>query len=182
MIIRQATEEDISDIKRISDALQVSRDQPGWQTRTSGIFEYQITEQELYTALNPWFYVAETSSGIKGYSLACDSNFFRERYENTNHLELKNILSQTGDFLYWDQLGVLNPDSLGAGRIVNELADKTLRIAKSGTLEKAFAYVCEKPLHNQRSANFLKRKGFRKIQEVPIENQVVLAMYELSLK
>jgi hypothetical protein len=58
----------------------------------------------------------------------------------------------------------------------------TIRIAGSGTLERAVAYVCEEPLHNQRSANFFGKKGFRKIQRVPIENEIILAMYELSLK
>jgi len=181
MIIRQATPEDIPEIKRIVDDLQVSREQCDWQTKTSGLFEYPKTEQELYVSLNPWFTVAETSQGIRAYSLAYDSNFFKRQFKDTTYPEWENILSQSGNFLYWDQIGVLNSDSLGAGRIVNTLADKTLRIARSGILEKAFAYVCEKPLHNLRSANFLRRKGFIRVQEVPIENKVVLAMYELTM-
>jgi len=182
MIIRKATEQDIPEIKTIIDTLQVSRDQPDWEKRTSGLFEYPKSYQELYEALNPWFYIAETSSGIRAYSLAYDSKFFRKQFVNTTCPEFQNILRETRDFLYWDQIGVLNPDSLGAGRIVNPLIDKTIRIARSRTLEKAFAYVCEEPFHNKRSANFLKRKGFRRIRKVPIENQVVLAMYELSLR
>ena len=57
MIIRHATEQDIDAVKRVSDSLQVSRDQEGWEKATSGLFEYPKTREELLKALNPHFLV-----------------------------------------------------------------------------------------------------------------------------
>ncbi len=182
MIIRPAVTKDIDEIKRLIDILQVTRKQKDWKEKTSGLFEYPKSKEELTQALNPYFIVGETNQGIRGYSLAYDNNFFKSNYGNTEHLEWRFLLDQIkGDYLYIDQLGVLNPGSLGSGRIANALTEKEIKLARTKRLPRILAYVCEKPLPNKQSFRFLKRKGFERLIEVPIEEGIVLGLHELRL-
>ena len=53
-------------------------------------------------------------------------------------------------------------------------------MAKVESLQKVIAFICEKPLRNIRSERFLRKKGFRRIEELVIEDQVVLGVYKLD--
>lgn len=182
MIIRQATEQDVKEVSKIVDALQVTRTKEGWEKAQSGFFEYPKSEEELLEVLNPYFIVAETGEKIKGFCLSYDNLFFKFRYGNTESLEFRFLLDNVnGSYLYVDQLGVLNPISLGSARIVNALARSDLNLARKKGLDKIIAYACQSPHLNTRSINFLERLGFHKFGEVPIENNIVLAAYELNL-
>ena len=182
MEIRTASPEDVNEVKAIIGALQVTRQQKDWEQADCGLFEYPKSRQELLQSLNPYFLVAQTREGIRGFSLAYDSDFFRNQFGNTNHQECRFILDNIkAKFLYVDQFGVLDPSSLGAGRIINSMYDREVELARQAGLQKIIAYACQKPILNRRSDNFLIKKGFRKTVNVPIENGIVLALYELQL-
>jgi hypothetical protein len=183
MIIREARVKDIKNIKRIADILQVSRNQPNWQKANTGFFEYLKTEQDFFSALNPHFIVAETTEGIRGYCLSYNDTFLRELHKSSPSLDMKFILKNCGEnFLYGDQIGILNPNSLGSSRIANELIDQTINLGEIASLDKIVAYVSQFPFFNSRSDNFLRKKGFIKFGEAQIENGIILGAYEFKLK
>ena len=177
--LRCAEERDIDGVNKIIDLLQVSRQQEDWQRAKSGLFEYPKTREELLLALNPYFIVAETLDGIRGYTLAYNSTFFRKMFADSEHLEYRFVLDKVGgDFLYVDQMGVLNPETLGAGRIAKALIDNAINHGRADGLGKIFTFVCHKPLFNERSANFARRFDFINTREVKIENGIILGSYE----
>jgi len=183
MNIRTATEQDVGKVKELVDALQVCRRQNGWKERDCGLFEYPKSEEELRSALNPFFVVAETSDGIRGYSLGYDNKFFRGIYENTDSPEFKFILDNFGkSFLYVDQLGVLNFNSLGGMKIASSLIDWNVKTARENGLKKIVAYACEKPVLNRRSVTAMFRRGFERLDGVNIEDGIVLGAYVFRLK
>ncbi|MFA5856767.1 MAG: hypothetical protein WC867_05385 [Candidatus Pacearchaeota archaeon] len=182
MVIREATYVDLQDILKLVDSLQVSRDQPDWKEKTSGLFEYPKSFDELNEALNPYFLIAKSGNGPLGFSISYDSNFFNKKFKNSPFLEWKRIEEERGDFLYMDQLGVAKPDSLGAGRIALNLFNHSFEKAKSNNLEYALAYVCLEPLLNQRSKNILERLDFKEIEKMEIENKILLGLYKKDFK
>jgi hypothetical protein len=177
MVIRIATDVDLFDLMKVIDSLQVTREQPDWQERTSGLFEYPKTYIELKEALNPYFLIAKSGNGPLGYSIAYDSEFFNKKFKNTPYLEWKRIQEERGNFLYMDQLGIAKPDSLGAGRVAIGLMNHSFDKARSNSLDYALAYVCLEPLLNQRSKNLLERLDFKEIEKMQIENGVLLGLY-----
>ena len=183
MRIRQATEQDIDEVKKVSDSLQVSRDQKGWEKATSGLFEYPKTREELLKALNPHFIVAELEkTEVRGYSLGYDNEFFRTNYGNTDYTEWRFILDNIkGSYLYIDQLGVSRPETLSAGLIAINLVNKTIESAQKKGLDKVVTLVCVEPLPNKRSLALMRRRGLQRFGSVPIENGVVLDAYKLNL-
>ncbi len=182
MIIRKVNEEDISEIKRIIDSLQVTRNQRNWKQKTSGFFEYTKTEQELIEAINPYFILAENLNGIRGFNLAYDSDFFKKKFRETKYKEWKYILNNVkGNFVYYDLLGVLNPSTLNSGRIAKSLMENIIQETKINGIEKIAAFICHEPLLNIRSKGFCEKYGFKKLGKVNIENEVVLGYYELKL-
>ena len=103
MIIRTATREDVPEVKKILDSVQVSRNQEGWQNADNGFFEYLKSEQEFISCLNPYFSVAQTKRGIRGYALAYDSGFFREKFADSKCPECRFVLDNVeGTFIYVD--------------------------------------------------------------------------------
>jgi len=183
MLIRQATKADIQGVKKIADLHYFSREQPNWQQRKYGFFEHlPISEEQLANVLNPLFTVALTNQGLRGFNLAISDYLLRIDHGTTDDPGLKYVLNNiTGRFAYLDMLGVLNPESLGAGRVANNLVDNALAISKRIRLESALAYICISPWFNKRSVNFLTKKGFRKIHELPHSKDIVLGLYQLSL-
>ena len=182
MIIKKATKRDIKEVKSIVDTLQVSRQQKDWENAKCGFFEYQKSEEDLLKALNPYFIVSENNKGTNGYCLSYDNGFLRENYKSSENLEFRFILDNIrGRFLYIDQLGVLNPNSLVGGITAVALMNETLNLTRKNGLEKVIAYICEKPLKNIKSINFANKYGFNKINDVKIENQIVLGFYKLVL-
>lgn len=182
MAIRQSTAQDLEKVADIIRDLQVSRDQPNWNDQETGLFEYSKSIEELEKALNPLFLVAETNKGLRGFSLAYSAHFFRKNFEKTDAPEYRFILDNfIDDYVYIDQLGVLNHKSLGAGRLVTSLFNKTKKLARDLSIGKALAYVCQEPIENKRSANFLRRNHFTKTSEVQIENEITLALYEKDI-
>lgn len=183
MNIRIATEQDVKNVKNLVDTLQVSRRQDGWKERDCGLFEYLKSEDELRIALNPFFVVAETSQGIRGYSLGYGGDFFRRKYGNTRDTEFRFILDNFGkSFLYIDQLGVLNPDSLGGMRIANSLMGWNIEQARQKEIKSVVAYACEKPVLNRRSVTAMFRRSFERLEGVNIGNGIVLGAYVLNIR
>lgn len=179
MKIRLATPTDIPGIKRLVDALQVSRNNPNWEERTSGFFEYKKSEQDLLESINPYFTVAQADSGLRGFILAYDDSFLQTLYERGEGQEWGFLLEEVArPFLYIDQLGVVNPETFGSGRVANDLAEDAFSRAKSAEIDRVVAYVCEQPLHNKVSARFVSKKGLERFAEVPIEDGVVLGAYQ----
>ena len=175
-------------VGRIINILQVNRNDPGWKSSKDGLFEYPKSDEDIRSAINPFFTVAEGDDGIGGidgilgYCLAYDSNFFRTNFGNIENLEWKSILDGPDkNYLYIDQLGVLKSWSLGAGRTANLLTDHAIISAREAGLQKILTYVCVEPLLNLKSVNFVEKKGFQRRGEISIENDVVLRSYELEL-
>ncbi len=182
-MIRVARKEDVGTIKMLIDSLQVTRDHPDWQKKTNGIFEYTKSEEDLLKALNPYFVVAETEEGIRGFSLAYDHNFFRKNYANTKKMEYRYVLENVqGSFLYGDLLGTAGHDTLGGCQHANALLNYGILRARQAGLEKAIAFVCQKPIMNVRCDKWLRHRKFDKLADVPIENGVVLGAYQRLLK
>lgn len=181
MKICPARESDIKKVLGIINSLQVNRQQDNWEDAKTGLFEYTKTEDELRKSLNPYFLVAELGSDIRGYGLSYDSKFFRDNSGDSKGEGYRFILNNFKDnFVYIDQLGVRNHLSIGAGRVVERIANTTLSEAYMHELGQAICYICHEPVKNERSINYFKRKGFKFVQDVPIENGVVLGLYRLN--
>ncbi len=179
--IRVAKLEDISKVKDIIDSLQVSRKQQDWEQREDGLFEYPKSEQELRRALNPYFIVAEIEQGIRGFFLGYDDIFFKDRFSDSQE-EFRFVLDNVrGDFVYLDQGGVVNSESLGKGRIVFGLWESLVSKAVRDRKDKIITYVCHKPLLNVRSKRFVEGRGFHNFKELLIGDGIVLGAYELNL-
>jgi hypothetical protein len=182
--IRVAKFEDIGEIKALIDSLQVSRKQQDWEQRKDGLFEYPKSEQELERVLNPYFIVAETEQGIRGFFLGYDDNFFKHRFSDSQEEEFRFVLDNVrGDFVYLDQGegGVANSESLGKGRIVLGLWESFVSKAVRDRKDKIITYVCHKPLLNVRSKRFVEGRGFHNFEEIPIGDGIFLGAYELNL-
>jgi hypothetical protein len=184
MRIRQAKPGDIRKLKAIIDSLQVSRQGDTIVNRRLGGFcEYQKSEEDLRKALNPFFVVAETKQGIRGFSLGYDNRFFEKTYQGTQYEEFRFILDNVPPpYLYIDQMGVADPSSLGSGRTAVDLLNWNIEKARMEGLDKIVAYICSKPIANKRSENLAVKRGFEPFGEVEIENGIVLQAYKLTLK
>lgn len=180
MIIRQATAEDVDEVKKIIDSLQVSRQQKAWEKANSGFFEYTKTESDLLNVLNPYFIVGETKS-IRGFVIGYDNSFLNKNYEKRNEIEAGFLLKQKDNFLYLAQAGVLNADSLGAGRIACSLFDKEEQSAKEKGLARVIGFVVQSPWLNRRSKNLMEKRDYEKFDEINAGNEIVLGAYQLIL-
>jgi len=189
MEIRQARKADILVVRNIINALQVSRKGDTIPDRKlGGFYEYSKSEDDLIGAINPNFVVAETDDGIRGFSLGYSSGVFRRRYSGEDaSCEYKFILNEvSGNFLYVDMMGVLNPLSLGGGRFAKSLAMWNIETAQQKNLEKVLSFTCEGIMgreegRNERSINFFRKLGFERFGGVVVGDGVLLGAYRLIL-
>jgi len=182
MAIRQATEADIPEVKKIITSLQISREQKEWEKARWGFFEYTKNEQELAAALNPYFIVAQTPAGIRGFCLAYDNKFFKKYCGEIRALSWEFLLEGVkGKFLYVDQLGVSNPETIGAGKIARDLANCEIDRAKQEGLERIVEFVCEKPFLNARSSNFIEKMGGKRAGVLTTGRGISLGVYFIEL-
>ncbi len=166
MKIRQAQEKDIPEVKKIIDSLQVTRKQPNWKEKETGFFEYNKTEQELTSLLNPYFLVAEEKE-ILGFALGWKNKLFHK---------------PTGENkLYLDMLAVKKPGSKEFEGIAAKLFDKFLNLAKEEKIKKITCHVPKKPWENKKSTKFIEKRKFKKIKEINTENNIILGEHQLIL-
>jgi len=176
MIIRQATQEDVLGIKNIFDSLQVSRDSKAkW-----GFVEHSRTEEEIRFLLNPYCLVAETDTGIIGCNVGYDKSFLIKNYDKIPDEEKSFLLKIPGDFFYLAQAGVLNPKKLICGIAASEMHDRGVEIVKENGLYKIIGLIAEEPWKNERSLNFVLRKGYKRFDSVQFGNGLAFGAYELS--
>ena len=177
MIIRQATTKDVLGIKNIFDSLQVTRDSKAkW-----GFVEHPRTEDEIRFLLNPYCLVAETDVGIIGCNLGYDKSFLIKNYDNVPDEEKSFLVKTPEDFFYLAQAGVLNPGSLGAGKVAVSMHDQGVEIVKGHGLKKIISLIAEEPWKNERSLNFVLRKGYKKYDKVQLGNGLTFGAYELII-
>ena len=182
MMIRQATKEDINEIKNIIDDLQVSREQKDWERAEYGFFEYKKSKGELTKLINPYFTVAETKKGIGGFLLAYDDNLFKKLHKNSTLVDWKFILNNfKQDFLYWDMLAVSNPKTQDSKNVSKKLIDYTFDLSRKNNIKKVVGFVCERPWLSKRGRGVIIKNGFKKFKEVEIDNGITLGAYELNL-
>ena len=114
--------------------------------------------------------------------LACDDEFLRTRYGDTDSKAERYILDNVeGSFLYVDQFGVLRPDSFSSGIVVKRMADSAIASARESELDKIVAFVLHEPIKNVKSSRFLGDLGFKSGEEVGIAGDIVLGFYEMGL-
>ena len=183
MNIRQASLEDIRQVKNIVDALQVSRkEQKDWMKKPYGFFEYPFSEEELRKGLNTYFSVAENSHEIEGFALGYDDNFMRDNFAGKGKENIDFFLNEFGKrFLYLDMLGVKSPDSISGKLSAGKLALRTIELAKDNGLKRIVSCVCEKPWKNERSIAFGKKLGFNRFGSISYANDICVGFYELGL-
>ena len=177
MIIRQATQVDVLEIKSIFDSLQVSRDSKAkW-----GFVEHSRTEEELRLMLNQYCLVAEIDAGIIGCNIGYDKKFLIDNFDEIPDEEKEFLVEIQGNFFYLAQAGVLNPGNLGAGKAAVEMHNKGIEIIKDRGLNKIISLIAEEPWKNERSLNFVLRKGYKKYDKVQLGNGLTFGAYELII-
>ena len=113
MIIRQATEEDVGEVRSVFNSLNFTRKDENWENRTCGFFECpEFSEKDFLESLNPYFMLAETNEGVRGFSLGYDDKLFEKVFKRSYWKGFEYILDNVrGSYLYINLLGVLNPNS-----------------------------------------------------------------------
>jgi len=189
--IRRAQQQDMSDVERIINSMQVSRELADWDKKKWGFFEYPKQWAELINAQNPYFVVTDNRKRVNGFLLAYSHEFFKLQYANVTRPDWRFVLDNfdEDEFLYIDMLGVENPESLGAGRVVKRLYDRAVVPSTSAGFSRALSYVCEKPWHNERLANLFRKWGFNRITGVKIQaadeessEKIKFGLYEKHLR
>ena len=184
MKIIQARPEDVHEVKKIIDNLQVSRDQETWQEAPYGFFEHKVDEEFLMNARNPFFMVATNSAdNVTGFALSYNKDFINTHYDYGRATDISAALKLVkGNYVYGDMLGVKNPDSVGGMRAAVGLIERSGDLARDNHIEQIVADVCEKPWTNNRSIRLIKRFGFKRFGEVNIGREIVLGAYILELR
>jgi len=179
MIIRQAEEKDFGQILNLFEKLKIDEN----NFNKPGFFQYKKTYGELKEFLNPYFFVSENKGKINGFNLSCSAGFLKNKFSENKSLEKKFILKKiTGDFVYMDSFAVEDYSKLISGKIAEKLFETLIAISKKRNASKLIGCVCHEPYFNFRSANFLKRKGFVLSTKIPIENNLLLGLYQKTLK
>jgi hypothetical protein len=182
MIIRKAENKDLNEVKGLLDLSSVKRSQEEWERETCGIFEYTKSLGELRNSLNPFFTIAQNSQRLVGFNLAYDSSFLEKFFSDSNLVSYQYLLNKNeGEFIYADILATLNPATMSSGIVANLLFDDMAKKSRNSGIDKIVAFVPLHPFLNKRSRDFALRKGFKNIDELPIEDGIVLGYYELDL-
>ncbi|MFA5953319.1 MAG: hypothetical protein WC812_01875 [Candidatus Pacearchaeota archaeon] len=180
MIIRQAEEKDINEILGLFEKLQINLN---YSDNKPGFFKYSKSYEELKNFLNPYFFVAENQGKVKGFNLACSVSFLKNNFSNTSSLEKKFILKNVqGNYVYVDSFAVEDYSKLISGRVAEKLFNNLMNLSKKRNVSKLIGCVCHEPYYNSRSANCLVNNGFKLTNEIKIEDNILLGLYQKFLK
>ena len=127
---------------------------------------------------NPFFLVLENAGEIIGCSSAYTERDLRDLDFEKDQIA-QHILSKSSNFVYWDQIGIINQfqNRIAAGRLM----DAFLQDSNLHDYSSVWGAVCHFPRKNNQAIRLAQAKKFELEEEISAYNGLIFGIYRRQI-